>query len=243
MHRSVFYDHYHHNIKLQKRIINENNFTYSFASSLINKHFVNRKKVLDIGCGVGTIDFYLSKKGHEILGIDISKKAIETARENAMLLKVDKRLRFISGNFLATKINETFDAIIILEVLEHIDDNEAMKVVNRLSSKHTIVIASSPAKKAPLYRLGLLKKFDREVGHLRRYSEREYRRLFEGNGFVIIDLIKTEGILRNILFANKYASLLIKFIRGPVVPLINFIDNILVKLFGESNYYVIAKKK
>jgi len=243
MNKSVYYDLYRHNTKLQKRIIDEKNFTYRIAISLVRKYLRGKKTVLDVGCGVGTIDFFLCKEGYQVLGVDISNKAIKIASYNARLLKINKHLRFISLNFLTIKTERIFDAIIILEVLEHIDDNGAMKVINRLSSKHTIVIASSPSRKAPLYRLGLLKKFDRDVGHLRRYSEKEYRRLFENNGFKIIDLIKTEGILRNILFTNKYANLLVRFIKGPITPLINFIDDFLKKLFGGSNYYVIAKKK
>lgn len=243
MNNNVFYNFYHHNNKLQKSVIKESNFTYRTIISLVKKYFKAKKTVLDVGCGVGTVDFLLHKKGYDVFGIDISSNAIEIARLNARIFKIKKRLKFATLNLLTNKIKGIFDAIIIIEVLEHIDDKKGLKVINKLCSKDTIIIASSPSKKAPLYRLGLLKKFDREVGHLRRYSENEYRILFENNGFRIIDFIKTEGVLRNILFTNKYGNILIRFIKGPFVPIINFIDDILVKLFGESSYYVIAKKK
>ena len=38
-------------------------------------------KILDIGCGNGIISRALGKAGYEVLGIDLSKKAIEMAQE------------------------------------------------------------------------------------------------------------------------------------------------------------------
>ena len=68
---------YHQKTKAQHKIIDEGNFTYRVILSIINKYLKGTKKVLDIGCGAGTLDFYLANKGHNVTGIDISEKAIE----------------------------------------------------------------------------------------------------------------------------------------------------------------------
>lgn len=41
-------------------------------------------RVLDIGCGAGRVAIYLQKAGHDVVGIDISPLAVETARERGL---------------------------------------------------------------------------------------------------------------------------------------------------------------
>jgi len=36
---------------------------------------------LDVGCGVGTLDFYLASKGKSVTGIEISKRAVNIANK------------------------------------------------------------------------------------------------------------------------------------------------------------------
>ena len=104
------------------------------------------------------------------------------------------------------------------------------------------LILSTPSKNAPLFKLGLLYDFDRKVGHLRRYKPLEIINKLEENGFTVERLIKTEGVLRNSLFTINGLGILIKFIKGPIVNIVSLIDNITLKIFGESDLIIIAKK-
>ena len=79
--------------------------------------------VLDVGCSQGIVPILLGREGKRVLGIDISKKAIEFA--NAALEKEEEDVRehvvFERGNFLKYDFTEKkFDTIIIAEVLEHL---------------------------------------------------------------------------------------------------------------------------
>lgn len=56
------------------------------------------KKALDLGCGTGTTAFVLSSLGFEVLGIDISKTAIEMAKELAF--KQNLKINFTTGDIL-----------------------------------------------------------------------------------------------------------------------------------------------
>lgn len=42
-----------------------------------------RGPLLDVGCGTGELTMFLARQGHEALGIDISPRAVATAREKA----------------------------------------------------------------------------------------------------------------------------------------------------------------
>lgn len=243
MSRRLTHEKYHSKIKLQKRVIKANNFTYRTTVLFTEKFFKNKKRILDIGCGVGTVDFYLAKKGHDVIGIDISKTAITAAKANAEKFNLQNKIKFFVSDFPYKHIPGKYDGVLISEVLEHLkDDNHAIKHIGKLLKPGSVIIASSPSSKAPLYRLGLLSDFDSRVGHLRRYNESDFISLFESNGFKILKIQKTEGILRNFLFTNNLGGIFIKFIRGPISDVITFVDNLTIPFFGESNYYVVAKK-
>lgn len=88
-------------------------------AKLLKKYVLNKKckSVLEIGSGVGLIGSYIRKHSDKInyLGIEIDKEAFDKSQ----LLK----LNTINGDFnLMDKIEETFDVIMLWEVLEHLQD-------------------------------------------------------------------------------------------------------------------------
>lgn len=69
-------------------------------------------KVLDLGCGRGRHAINLYKKGYQVTGIDLSEKAIATAREKAAALNAEN-IRFEIRD-MRDPLPETFDAIVNL---------------------------------------------------------------------------------------------------------------------------------
>ncbi len=136
-----------------------------------------------------------------------------------------------------------YDVILLLEVIEHIEeDAKALQLLYSRLNINGILILSTPSKNAPLYRLGLTKDFDKRVGHLRRYREKELLDQIKSAGFNIIEIKKNEGILRNFLYTNSIAGNAIRFIKFFIVDLISYLDNLSMLIFGESDFIVIAKK-
>lgn len=238
------YNHFHKNANIQRRIVDFNNFTYGSLLLLIN-HYVNSdSKILDLGCGVGTIDFYLSKRCNFVTCVDYSNKAIEIAKANAKILGVSKNLFFLQKKFPEQKIKGKYDIVLCIELLEHItDDKLAIINVKNLLSKNGIVIVSVPSIYSPLYKLRLTKQHDERVGHIRRYSVETLEKLIKTSDLNVIKVIKKEGILRNLLFSFPLFNMIIKIANrfSIISKILTYVDNIL-SIFGEGQIILIAKR-
>lgn len=74
-------------------------------------------RVLDYGCGFGSLVYYLSKYFHDVRGVDASKHQIEVARRNQLpvsLVAIEEFSTWCEAN------REHFDIIFMFDVLEHI---------------------------------------------------------------------------------------------------------------------------
>ena len=237
------YEKFHKTAKIQNKIISEKNFTYRNLLGVINKYIrPETKKVLDIGCGVGTISLYLAKQGANIVGIDISRKAIDSCRKSARALKLKDKAQFICSTIEQIKFTQKFDVIICSEVIEHVPkDKTFLKRIHKVLKKNGLLILSTPSINAPLYRIGLAQNFDKRVGHLRRYSWQQILGLVKKSGFTIEEVKLTEGILRNFFFLTKFGWF-IKFFRGVISDIVTAIDNLLIQPLGESQIFIVARK-
>jgi len=237
------YDRYHNSRKKQKRVVNKNDFTYAHIIALLTPCIKTGDKALDIGCGTGTVSLYLAKNGMKTKGTDISKNAIKTSRQNAVNLGLDKKVNFSVLKFPEQRIVGKFNLIVLSEVLEHIvDEKKAVDHLVSLMDTKGIALITVPSYNAPLYKLGLLSKFDKEVGHLRRYDEGLLKKLLQKKGVKIVSLTKSEGIMRNFLFTNQTAGKLVKYINRLIPTLFNFLDSLTVPLLGESDIQLIIRK-
>lgn len=98
-------------------------------------HLIEGNKVLEIGCGNGDGSVVMAKKGFEVVGIDLSESGINQAFEIAKKENVQSNTNFFAMD--ATRLSfpdNSFDSIVIPEVLEHIRSSrklleEAVRVV------------------------------------------------------------------------------------------------------------------
>lgn len=240
---SKIYTNFHQNTKSQNKIVNLNNFTYKLILNTLEKYIKSNENILDIGCGAGTLALYCASKGSNVLGIDISPKAIKEAQQSAKNMSMNN-LKFEVRKFPEEYPNKKFDMIICTEVIEHLEDDErALKIIYKLLKPNGIAIISTPSKNAPLYRLGLANKFDNRVGHLRRYNLEDLIKISKKSGFKVVTNYKQEGIVRNSLFILPYLGETIRLIKFQLVDIVTYIDNLSLKLFGESQLFIVLKKK
>jgi 2-polyprenyl-3-methyl-5-hydroxy-6-metoxy-1,4-benzoquinol methylase len=245
--KNNFYDIFHKESKVSYKIINKNNYTYHYLLKYIDqvlKDNPNYQRILDYGCGVGTIDFYLASRGYYVLGVDISSKAIKSANNTKKILGINNVLfRTLINNKDKCLKNNSFDLVICSEVLEHIPDDRGLLVkFNKYMRKGGDLILSVPSDSAPLFKIGLLNNFDKKVGHIRRYNFESIKSILLKSNFKILDIQSIEGPIRNMLFTIRSLNFLIRYIKFPLITIFNILDNFLIKIFGASDIVVLAKK-
>jgi len=82
-------------------------------------------RVLDAGCGSGTISNFLASYAGDVTGIDSNPSAISYAREAFTA----PNLRFRLGQFDELKGDKPFDRIYCIEVIEHLYEHQVADVL------------------------------------------------------------------------------------------------------------------
>ena len=238
---------YHKEDKVQKRIITFKNYTYRTLVDVLDGYIKQGDKILDLGCGVGTLDFYLASKGNSVTGIDQSKIAINIAARNSKALGVDKNTTYFQKNIFKFNTKEKFNDVLLFEVIEHLpNDTKAFVMARKLLKRNGLLFISTRSSSAPLSRIGLTKKHDERVGHLRRYTLEELGKMIISLGFAVTYKSKTEGFFKELLFSYpKFGSSVVRIANRfeLVSDVLNFVDNIFLRLFGESQLVIVARKK
>lgn len=78
-------------------------------------------KVLDIGCGGGILSETLARLGADVTGIDLAEHNIHIAQEHAKAQGLSIAYRYQD----ITTLDESFDLIFNMEVVEHVADMDA----------------------------------------------------------------------------------------------------------------------
>jgi 2-polyprenyl-6-hydroxyphenyl methylase/3-demethylubiquinone-9 3-methyltransferase len=78
-------------------------------------------RALDIGCGGGILADSMARKGADVLGIDLSTKALKVAQMHALEAQTPRvAYREVSAEALASEAPGQFDVVTCMEMLEHV---------------------------------------------------------------------------------------------------------------------------
>lgn len=134
---------------------------------------VNRgASVLDLGCGTGGFAAQLGAElgARRVTGIDSSATALHASA---------RRIEVIQGNLSTPLVvdEEAFDVVTAMDVLEHLpDEKPLLETAWRNLRKGGVFLASVPALPR------LYSSWDRQLGHLRRYTRKSLCALLEPAG-------------------------------------------------------------
>jgi SAM-dependent methyltransferase len=98
-------------------------YVYNFIMDFFSKDKVEKKKLLDFGCGPGFYSAILAQRGANVIGIDKSEFLITKANEHKVSLGL-KNVEFIHADFLDFSSHwesKSFDYIIAIDTLVSFD--------------------------------------------------------------------------------------------------------------------------
>ena len=109
---------------------------------ILSKCNLNKKKVLDIGCGGGILAEELCKQGAKVTGIDSSSKSISIDKQHAEQNNYD--IKYINKSIFEITDLDVYDFIICFEMIEHINEpNDLIKKIKEHSSKKSGLFLST----------------------------------------------------------------------------------------------------
>lgn len=216
-----FYDHYTlHQVKTGVNLRHLNLFNALVKAGLKKNH-----RVLEVGCGVGTLTGLLSRflRRGKLVAADISSESIEVAKRN---IKDSKRIDFIVTDMSDFAYPSEFDFIILPDVLEHIPLPEHERLFNTLSfymHEDSLLIINIPHPKIIEY-------------YQLRYPEKLQ---------VVDQALSADDLMRNAytndLILVSYESYTV-FHKEPDYVLIKFRKNVDKSFISMPVYKIIARK-
>ena len=123
---------------------------YTLINKIIDEGLNKHSKVLEIGCGIGTLTELLYKfiKKGQIVATDISDISISIAKKN---IGISNRIEYIVSDMVDFNYPQKFDFIILPDVLEHIpieNHNDLFGTIAKHMHSSSKIIINIPHPKA-----------------------------------------------------------------------------------------------
>lgn len=188
-------------------------------------------KILEIGCGIGSIVSDLSGKGYDITGIDISSQAIEYGLKKYG----DIKLHVQPAEHLQFE-DRTFDVVLSFDLFEHIAQVDAhISEVNRVLKQNGFYLLQTPNKYSNvIFETIYHKSLKWRRAHPSLHTPGQLKRRFLKHGFEI-EFVKMNPV-------NEFTLEKLKKKLGPISGIFRHINFCRLPFILQTNLYVIAKK-
>ncbi len=131
----------------------KNNICDHYKLEFNDIHALQGLSILDIGCGGGLVCESLARMRADVTGIDADPYAIQAAKEHAQ--DNDLKINYINDD--AQNIDEQFDVVLALEIIEHVSDISAfIKLCKKRLKPGGILILSTLNRTVKSYALGII---------------------------------------------------------------------------------------
>ena len=188
-------------------------------------------KILEIGCGIGSIVHQLSGKGYDITGTDISQEPISYGLKKYS----DIKLQVQSAEKLEFE-NNSFDVVLSFDLFEHIVEvDRHISEVSRVLKAGGFYLFQTPNKYSntifKMLQVKSLKKW--RILHPSLHSPGQLKKRMNKHGFQI------KFVKMNIM--NEFTAQKLKKL-GPLGSIIKCINFRKFPLLLQTNLYIIAHK-
>ncbi|MDA2922513.1 class I SAM-dependent methyltransferase [Patescibacteria group bacterium AH-259-L07] len=123
--------------------------------------------ILDIGCGNGFLAYDVARKAKKVIGIDLKEKNIKIAKEKYAA----PNIKYIIGDATSYNFNKEIDAVILSNVLEHIEHRiEFLKKIKHLAQKFLIRVPMINRDWITLYKKELGVEWRLDPTHYTEYT-------------------------------------------------------------------------
>ena len=118
------------------------NHNYAYNRWISNK-IGSRKRILDVGCGNGTLVLFLRNDDNYVIGIDPSERSVRRANEQNM---------YSNAAFVLTTLEDfqphgqSFDAIVFVASIHHMNMFDAIKKAKSMLAENGLLIIVGLAK-------------------------------------------------------------------------------------------------
>jgi len=187
-------------------------------------------RILEVGCGIGTVVFELSRQGHDVVGVDISRVAIEYGRSKYGDIRLDVQ----PAEELAFA-DESFDAVLSFDLFEHIARiDRHVAEVHRVLKPGGCYLFQTPNKYSnAAFETLAHKSLKWRRAHPSLHTPGQLRRRLGRHGFDV-RFVKMNPM-------NEYMRAKLKKI-GPLRHVVERIDFTRLPLALQTNLYVVAQK-
>jgi len=121
-----------------------NNIIYESSKSS------KKNNILEIGCGTGFLSLELARRGHNVVGVDVSKKSIKEAENYKKKIKVSNKinLKYFVGDANFVNFKEKFDVLIFYRSLHHFSNlDKLFKNLRLYLNSNSKLIICEPMRK------------------------------------------------------------------------------------------------
>lgn len=114
---------------------------------------LENKRLLDLGCGMGNVSVLGSKYSSQVVGLDISIKAVRRTKWRVDLRQI-KDVNLVNGDALKLPfIDEVFDLVVAYDLYEHVSNQDRLlEEILRVTNKKGFLVLTTGNRLFPFDR-------------------------------------------------------------------------------------------
>lgn len=210
----------------------------AWIAELVQPHVGS--ELLEVGAGHGTFTEIFARTSNRLVATEISERCVRVLRDR---FGRDDSVEIVHGTIDAVGAREPFDSAVLINVLEHIEDDEAALVhLREVLKPGGRLVLWVPAFSS------LYSEYDRRIGHYRRYRKRSLEARLQRAGFTVLDIryVNAVGAVAWLVMARwlrrtPTVGTPVKIFDRWMIPVLRAVERRISVPFGQSVFVAAAR--